>query len=132
MRDSTATVTAYGDGMKKSLLVNGYGMTTLTPVTKMIAHLALAALPSPPRNVLVVCFGMGSTTYFRDPRARLLTHKVAMLRIYFGPTRRRTALAQPAERERREVERRGSQPAGRVYQWGLDTFHRSQRVASFA
>ena len=61
MRDSTATVTAYGDGMKKSLLVNGYGMTTLTPVTKMIAHLTLAALPSPPQNVLVVCFGMGTT-----------------------------------------------------------------------
>ncbi len=61
MRDSTATVTAYGQGMQKSLLVNGYGMTTLTPVTKMMAHLTLAALPSAPRDVLVVCFGMGTT-----------------------------------------------------------------------
>ena len=61
LRDSTATVIAFGTGMNKWLLVNGHGMTSLTPVTKMIAHLTLASLPSPPRNVLVICFGMGTT-----------------------------------------------------------------------
>jgi spermidine synthase len=36
-------------------------MTVLTPVTKMIAHLPLAFLPRPPRDALVICFGMGTT-----------------------------------------------------------------------
>jgi spermidine synthase len=61
MRDSTATVIATGSGMGKHLLVNGYGMTVLTPVTKMMAHLPLAFLDHPPQNVLVICFGMGTT-----------------------------------------------------------------------
>jgi spermidine synthase len=61
LRDSTATVIAGGIGMNKSLLVNGYGMTKLTQVTKMMAHLTLGSLPAPPRNVLVICFGMGTT-----------------------------------------------------------------------
>ena len=60
-RDSTATVTAVGSGMDKRLLVNGIGMTGLTPITKMIAHLPLAFLQSPPQNALVICFGMGTT-----------------------------------------------------------------------
>jgi spermidine synthase len=60
-RDSTATVTAVGSGMEKQLLVNGIGMTGLTPITKMIAHLPLAFLQSPPQNALVICFGMGTT-----------------------------------------------------------------------
>ena len=47
--------------MEKMLLVNGIGMTSLTPVTKMMAHLTLASLPEPPRNVLIICFGMGTT-----------------------------------------------------------------------
>ena len=61
LRDSTATVIATGSGMDKLLLVNGVGMTSLTPVTKMMAHLTLASLPEPPRNVLIICFGMGTT-----------------------------------------------------------------------
>ncbi len=61
LRDSTATVIATGSGMEKALLVNGVGMTSLTPVTKMMAHLTLASLPEPPRNVLIICFGMGTT-----------------------------------------------------------------------
>ncbi len=61
LRDSTATVTATGSGMRKSLLVNGYGMTHLLPVTKIMAHLTLASLPQPPSNVLIICFGMGTT-----------------------------------------------------------------------
>jgi spermidine synthase len=61
LRDSTATVTAAGTGMRKQLLVNGTGMTMLQPTTKMMAHLTLASLAEPPRNALVICFGMGTT-----------------------------------------------------------------------
>src|SRR5271166_669923 len=61
LRDSTATVVATGSGMDKMLLVNGVGMTSLTPITKMMAHLTLASLPEPPRDVLIICFGMGTT-----------------------------------------------------------------------
>jgi spermidine synthase len=61
LRDSTATVTATGTGMRKQLLVNGIGMTMLQPATKMMAHLTLASLTQPPDNVLVICFGMGTT-----------------------------------------------------------------------
>ena len=61
LRDSTATVIAAGAGAHRKLLVNGIGMTSLTPVTKMMAHFTLASLSEPPRNALVVCFGMGTT-----------------------------------------------------------------------
>ncbi len=61
LRDSTATVLATGSGMEKQLLVNGTGMTSLTPITKMMAHFTLASLPEPPRDVLIICFGMGTT-----------------------------------------------------------------------
>jgi len=60
-RDNTATIVATGEGMHKRLLVNGVGITQLTPVTKMMAHLPLAFLDHPPQNALVVCFGMGTT-----------------------------------------------------------------------
>jgi spermidine synthase len=36
-------------------------MTELSSITKMMAHLPLASLDHPPRNALVVCFGMGTT-----------------------------------------------------------------------
>jgi hypothetical protein len=61
LRDSTATVMATGTGMDKELLVNGYGMTSLTTITKVMAHLPLASLERPPQNALVICFGMGTT-----------------------------------------------------------------------
>ena len=61
LRDSTATVIATGTGMHKRLLTNGIGITQLTPITKMMAHLSLASLPQAPRNALVICFGMGTT-----------------------------------------------------------------------
>jgi len=48
------------DGSKR-LLVNGVGMTALTPTTKYMAHLPLAMLPRPPQSCLVICFGMGTT-----------------------------------------------------------------------
>ena len=60
-RDSTATVIAAGSGMNKALLVNGMGMTRLTPITKMIAHLPLVFLQHAPQDGLVICFGMGTT-----------------------------------------------------------------------
>lgn len=61
LRDNTATIIATGEGMKKQLLVNGVGITFLTPITKMMAHMPLAFLDHPPQNALVVCFGMGTT-----------------------------------------------------------------------
>jgi len=61
LRDSTATVIATGTGMHKQLLTNGFGITLLTPITKMMAHMTLASLDHQPRNALVICFGMGTT-----------------------------------------------------------------------
>jgi len=60
-RDSTATVLATGEGMKKRLFVNGVNMTGLTPITKMMASMSLAFLDHAPQNALVICFGMGTT-----------------------------------------------------------------------
>lgn len=60
-RDYAATVVATGQGMHSVLWVNGVGITRLTPVTKMMAHMPMVMLPHPPRNVAVICFGMGTT-----------------------------------------------------------------------
>jgi spermidine synthase len=67
LRDATATVIATGTGFDKSLLVNGYGMTSLSIMTKVMAHLPLVFLDRPPQNALVICFGMGTT--FRSLRS---------------------------------------------------------------
>ena len=61
LRDSTATVIATGTGMNKRLLINGVGITAMVPIPKMMAHLTLASLQQPPRDALVICFGMGTT-----------------------------------------------------------------------
>jgi spermidine synthase len=61
LRDYTATVVATGQGMSRRLLTNGTGMTHLTTITKMMAHVPLAMLRRPPSSALVVCFGMGTT-----------------------------------------------------------------------
>jgi spermidine synthase len=61
LRDNTATVIASGEGMQRRLAVNGIGITYLTPMTKIMAHLPLAFLDHQPSNALVVCFGMGTT-----------------------------------------------------------------------
>jgi predicted membrane-bound spermidine synthase len=61
LRDNTATIVAMGEGRNKRLLVNGVGITGLTPITKFMAHLPLAFLDHPPKSALVVCFGMGTT-----------------------------------------------------------------------
>lgn len=60
-RDYTATVIATGSGFERSLVVNGVGMTVLSPLTKEMVHLPLAFLSRPPRNGLVICFGMGTS-----------------------------------------------------------------------
>ena len=52
---------ALGEGLSKRLLVNGVGMTVLTPITKMMAHLTMASLAPSPERSLVICFGMGTT-----------------------------------------------------------------------
>jgi len=80
LRDSTATVIATGDGMDKQLLVNGYGMTSLTPITKMMAHLPLAFLDRPPQDALDICFGMGTT--FRS----LLSWKIHVTAVELVPS----------------------------------------------
>jgi spermidine synthase len=43
------------------LVVNGFGMTILTPITKFIADLPLAYHEGKPKSILVICFGMGTT-----------------------------------------------------------------------
>jgi predicted methyltransferase len=60
-RDHTATVIAVGHGRGRTLLVNGIGITALTPITKLMAHLPLAFLDRAPERALVICFGMGTT-----------------------------------------------------------------------
>jgi len=61
LRDYTATVIATGEDMGRRLLVNGTGMTTLNPITKVMAHLPLSYLDKPASSGLVICFGMGTT-----------------------------------------------------------------------
>jgi spermidine synthase len=60
-RDYAATVVSLGEGMDKHMLVNGIGITELTPITKFMAHLPLAIHKGKPESSLVICFGMGTT-----------------------------------------------------------------------
>jgi len=60
-RDNTATIIATGEGMDRHLFVNGVGITKMTPITKMMAHLPLASLNHTPGSALAVCFGMGTS-----------------------------------------------------------------------
>jgi len=60
-RDFAATVVSLGEGMNRGLLVNGIGITQLTPITQFMAHLPLAFRDSRPESSLVICFGMGTT-----------------------------------------------------------------------
>jgi spermidine synthase len=60
-RDHTATVIAAGTGMQRQLLINGIGITALTPITKMMAHFPMASIDPAPQKVLVICFGMGTS-----------------------------------------------------------------------
>jgi spermidine synthase len=60
-RDYAASVVATGTGWDRVLLVNGIGMTLLTPITKFMVHLPLAFHKEPPTSALIICFGMGTT-----------------------------------------------------------------------
>jgi hypothetical protein len=61
-RDYAVTVIATESSREgKRLLVNGVGITNLTPETKLMAHLPLAFLGRTPSNALDICFGMGTT-----------------------------------------------------------------------
>jgi len=60
-RDHVASVVSTGTGMDRRLLVNGVGITNLTPVTKVMAHLPLVMRPQLPQSTLAICFGMGTT-----------------------------------------------------------------------
>ena len=41
--------------------VNGWGMTGLTPITKMMAHLPLSIRNKKPESALIIALGMGTT-----------------------------------------------------------------------
>jgi len=60
-RDPTATVISAGTGMDRRLYVNGQGITTLSTITKSLAHMPLAFFQGMPRSALTICFGMGTT-----------------------------------------------------------------------
>ena len=60
-RDYAATVISFGEARDKRLLVNGIGMTILTPITKFMVHLPLAFHQGQPESALVICFGMGTS-----------------------------------------------------------------------
>ena len=60
-RDYAATVISLGEDWNRRLLVNGIGMTQLTPITKFMAHLPLAYHQGTPKSALVICFGMGTS-----------------------------------------------------------------------
>jgi spermidine synthase len=60
-RDYAASAVAVGEGMDRKLLVNGIGMTVLTPATKFMAHLPLGFHRGKPQTALIICFGMGTS-----------------------------------------------------------------------
>jgi spermidine synthase len=57
-----ATTIAAGNPnpFERTLLVNGVGMTLLCSETKIMAHLPML-LAEKPKNMLIICFGMGTT-----------------------------------------------------------------------
>ena len=59
-RDHTATVLSFGTGLRKQLFVNGVGITQMSPITKIMAHMPLLVHPAP-QSAAVICFGMGTT-----------------------------------------------------------------------
>lgn len=54
------TVTSFIKNGRKSLWINGYGQTVLCTETKLMAHLSVM-LADKPKEMLVICFGMGTT-----------------------------------------------------------------------
>lgn len=60
MQGVVTVVKLWSNGLYDKLLVNGIGMTVKATDTKIMAHLPLLIHPNP-ENVLVICFGMGTT-----------------------------------------------------------------------
>ncbi len=60
-RDYAASVISAQVVGGKVLLVNGIGMTKLTPITKFMVHLPLAFHLGKPESALIICFGMGTS-----------------------------------------------------------------------
>ncbi len=60
-RDYAASTITFGEGLDKMLLVNGVGMTRLTPLAKQMTHLPMAFHHGPAKSALVICFGMGTS-----------------------------------------------------------------------
>jgi spermidine synthase len=60
-RDYAASVISYGHGFHRRLLVNGVGMTILTPETKFMVHLPMSLHQPRPESILLICFGMGTS-----------------------------------------------------------------------
>jgi spermidine synthase len=60
-RDYAASVISYGRDFNKRLLVNGIGMTALSPETKFMVHLPMALHRGTPKSALLICFGMGTS-----------------------------------------------------------------------
>jgi predicted membrane-bound spermidine synthase len=60
-RDYAAAVDSFGRAKGKRLLVNGIGMTVLTPATKYMVHLPMAFHKGKPESALIICFGMGTS-----------------------------------------------------------------------
>ena len=89
-RDATATVIAAGAGRNRHLFVNGIGITSMTPITKFMAHVPLAMLDRRPDGVLVICLGMGTTfrsalTWDTPVTAVELVPSVPKLLDFFNP-----------------------------------------------
>jgi spermidine synthase len=60
-RDYAASVISADPEGNDQLVVNGVGMTTLTPITKFMIHLPMSYHEGPAPDVLVICFGMGTS-----------------------------------------------------------------------
>ena len=60
-RDYAASVVSFGREARKRLLVNGIGMTVLTPATKYMVHLPMSFHRGKPESALIICFGMGTS-----------------------------------------------------------------------
>jgi spermidine synthase len=55
------TVTAFSINNRKQLWINGIGMTVLCTETKLMTHLPIMFASKPPKEMLIICFGMGTT-----------------------------------------------------------------------
>ncbi|MGV8124732.1 MAG: hypothetical protein AB2L14_33710 [Candidatus Xenobiia bacterium LiM19] len=61
-RDYAATTILYSaEKGWKEVIVNGHGMTTLSPITKLMADLPMALHKGQADDVLVICLGLGTT-----------------------------------------------------------------------